>query len=368
MNDRMISILDNYDMTVLRTWKGRGAILCETEKGTRILREYAGPKDKLCVLEAVTKKLQDAGFLTDCLLRNKEGTLYCEDRDRTLYIVKEYREGRECAASDLSECVQAVHRLAQIHQVLRIPDEKEIRPVKIETEPQAGSVEDDTNVINPDNSDNKEELMDLPVEDHEYRFRLFMPEQEYERYNRELKRIWKHLREKSTKTDFEVFLLKYYGFFMEQAAEVLERMKKAKSTEYSVRQAGKGLLCHGDFQHHNILFTQNGMTVINYEKCMQDIQIRDFYLFFRKIMEKNNWNPTVGERLLNGYETVRTLEEKEREQLCLRLAYPEKFRKVVSYYYNSGKAWIPGKNREKLETLLLQEQAKQKVLKELGMV
>ena len=72
MNDRMISILDNYDMTVLRTWKGRGAILCETEKGVRILKEYTGPKDKLCVLEAVTEKLREAGFLTDCLVRNKE--------------------------------------------------------------------------------------------------------------------------------------------------------------------------------------------------------------------------------------------------------------------------------------------------------
>ena len=363
MNDRMISILDNYDMTVLRTWKGRGAILCETEKGTRILREYHGPKDKLCVLEAVTNKLQDAGFLTDCLLRNKEGTLYCEDRDRTMYIVKEYREGRECAVSDLPECVQAVHRLAQIHQVLHIPDAQELRPWKIETEPQPETASSDDGVTNVGDATDTE----MPEEAHEYRFRLFLPEQEYERYNRELKRIWKHLREKSTKTDFEVFLLKYYGFFMEQAAEVLERMKRAKSTKYSMEQAGKGLLCHGDFQHHNILLTQGNMMVINYEKCTQDIQIRDFYLFFRKIMEKNNWNPTVGERLLNGYEAVRALEEKEREQLCLRLAYPEKFRKVVSYYYNSGKAWIPGKNREKLETLLLQEQAKQKVLKELGM-
>lgn len=365
MNDRMISILDNYDMTVLRTWKGRSAILCETEKGIRILKEYAGPKDKLCVLEAVTRKLQEAGFLTDCLLRNKEGLLYCEDRDGIMYTVKEYQEGRECKTSDLSECVQAVHRLAQIHQILRIPDEQEIRPRKTEMELQPEKTDVDASVINVEDPHNTE-LTDMEQEEHEYRFRLFLPEQEYERYNRELKRIWKHLREKSTKTDFEVFLLKHYGFFMEQASEVVERMKKAKSTEYSRKQAEKGLLCHGDFQHHNILLTPGGMMVVNYEKCMQDIQIRDFYLFFRKIMEKNSWNPSVGERLLNGYETIRTLDEKEREQLCLRLAYPERFRKVVSYYYNSGKAWIPGKNREKLETLLLQEQAKQDVLRQLG--
>ena len=29
MNDRNIGLLDNYDIEVLRTWKGRGALCCE---------------------------------------------------------------------------------------------------------------------------------------------------------------------------------------------------------------------------------------------------------------------------------------------------------------------------------------------------
>ena len=82
-------------------------------------------------------------------------------------------------------------------------------------------------------------------------------------------------------------------------------------------------------------------------------------------MEKNGWNPSVGEQLLNGYTAVRPIEEQELRQFGLRLAYPEKFRKVVSYYYNSGKSWIPGKNREKLERLLAQEEARQSFLKTL---
>ena len=49
-------------------------------------------------------------------------------------------------------------------------------------------------------------------------------------------------------------------------------------------------------------------------------------------------------------------------QLRYRLAYPEKFRKIVNYYYNSGKAWIPGKNMEKLALLQEQEQQKQEFL------
>ncbi len=49
-------------------------------------------------------------------------------------------------------------------------------------------------------------------------------------------------------------------------------------------------------------------------------------------------------------------------QLYYRFAYPEKFWKIVNFYYNSGKAWIPGRNREKLENLLRQEEEKKAFL------
>jgi hypothetical protein len=36
----------------------------------------------------------------------------------------------------------------------------------------------------------------------------------------------------------------------------------------------------------------------------------------------------------------------------------------VNFYYNSGKAWIPGRNQEKLDRLISQEKEKQSFLKE----
>ena len=38
-------------------------------------------------------------------------------------------------------------------------------------------------------------------------------------------------------------------------------------------------------------------------------------------------------------------------ELYYRLAYPEKFWKIVNFYYNSRKVWIPEKNSEKLRVL-----------------
>ena len=36
VNDRSVSVLENYDFEVIRTQKSRNAILCETNKGCSI--------------------------------------------------------------------------------------------------------------------------------------------------------------------------------------------------------------------------------------------------------------------------------------------------------------------------------------------
>ena len=63
MNDRAVSVLENYEIEVLRTWKGRGAILCESDQGLLILKEYTGPKDKIIFQDALLRHIRGQGFL-----------------------------------------------------------------------------------------------------------------------------------------------------------------------------------------------------------------------------------------------------------------------------------------------------------------
>ena len=39
VNDRAVNLLENYDIEVLRTAKGRGAILCEAKQGYYIFKD-----------------------------------------------------------------------------------------------------------------------------------------------------------------------------------------------------------------------------------------------------------------------------------------------------------------------------------------
>ncbi len=47
MNDKAVNVLEQYDMTINRTFKGRGTIICDTDKGMRVLKEYKGKTEKL---------------------------------------------------------------------------------------------------------------------------------------------------------------------------------------------------------------------------------------------------------------------------------------------------------------------------------
>lgn len=318
MNDRAISVLENYDIKVLRTWKGRGTILFETNQGIKVLKEYMGPREKLPLIQEVLVKLREEGqFNVDYIMKNKEEQYYSLDRDQVAYIVKDFYDGRECNVKEPFECKQVAMLLAKMHKVMLLPSEQNI----------------------PD-----------------------LAMQEFEKHNRELTKIKKYVRSKSQKTDFELYLLKHYDLFLEKANHVTEAIKKEQLSKIYEDVLNRGTFCHGEFQHHNVIFQKESISVINFEKCMLDSQIRDLYYFLRKIMEKNNWSEEIGYDILEAYTTEKMLTQEEKKQLYYRFLYPDKFWKIVNFYFNTRKAWIPGRNLEKLEKLLKQEEAKNNFL------
>ena len=155
--------------------------------------------------------------------------------------------------------------------------------------------------------------------------------------------------------------MNYFDYFLEQALTVTEEWTQYRLGENEA-QGEQILFCHGDYQYHNILWDQENWFIVNFEKCLPDNPIRDLYLFMRKLLEKSNWSVSLGKELLSAYEEERPITALSRIDLYYRLSYPEKFWKIANFYYNSGKAWIPERNREKLEKLVAQEKEKQAFL------
>jgi CotS family spore coat protein len=166
--------------------------------------------------------------------------------------------------------------------------------------------------------------------------------------------------------DVESILIKDYkdpgDIPLEEARQLCEEWKEIELAASDSGEEVPLCFCHGDYQYHNILRQDRGFFLVNFEKCQADGPVRDLYLLLRKLLEKSEWDAEWGRVLLAAYESVRPLKPYERQDLVYRLSYPEKLWKIVNFYYNSGKAWIPEKNVEKLKTLESQREARRRFL------
>ena len=318
MNDRTVSILEQYDFSVEKTWKGRGSILFETNEGVYILKEYKGALSRLSFIAQRLQKIRENGY-TDIeeIVPNKEGEYFCTDYDRSTYIVKRYFEAKECNIRERVECLKGIQALGRLHNAM-------------------------TGIVVGDSL----EVDSLPL--------LF----ELRKRNTELRRVRRYLNEKGQKSEFERFLQKNYDFFYEKAVKTVELLEKENLKEWCKTIERKQSYCHGDYQYHNILMNDSDCYIINFEKMALDNPVKDVYFFARKLLEKNNWDLVLGRELIRTYNEERNLQEEDLLQLKYRFLYPEKFWKIVNFYFNSPKTWISCKNTEKLEILLYQEEVK----------
>lgn len=320
MNDRAVALLEQYDIEVQKVRKGRGGIICETPAGEMILKEYAGTEAKLQLQDRILKHIKEQQTIkTDLIIPTREGTLQVKDKDGINYILKTYPEGRECDISEKDECLLAMSLLGKLHNSMKDLEE-------------GGEPADDVLT-------------------------------EYEKHNKELIHIGNFLRKKKQKQPFEWELYRVLDSYIRQAGDVTEGWRKYVQDLDLTEPANT--YYHGSYQYHNIVCRNKEWYVINFEKCRPGSQMRDVYLMLRKLLEKNDWQPEFGKALLTAYTQERTLNIQESIDLYYRLAYPEKFWKIVNFYYNAPKAWIPQRNMEKLQMLLEQEENRQKFLKEL---
>lgn len=316
MIEQTQAILEQYNIEVVNVRKGRGNWIVNGTSGDFVLKEYSGSEEKAISQKKLTDFImENTGVVVQQLIENKEGTLFSKDRDGSNYTLQTYLEGRECNLKDAEECHLAISTMARMHKGMYIEVDK------------------------------------MPETMSPYSLK-----REFEKRNTELRRIRRYLKEKRNKNDFERFLYGNFNAFFEKALEVEEEWNHYE--KYSRFDGKEMVFCHGDYQHHNVWIGMQDVMVLQFEKYLTDLPSRDLYLFMRKLLEKNNWDKEVGLDVLKTYEKERPLPIMERISMIYRFAYPEKFWKIANYYYNSKKSFMPEKNTEKLDKLLIQEQQK----------
>lgn len=322
--DKTQAVLSQYDITPQRMKKGRGILILETEEGLLQLKEYTGPKERLTVQDELLKSLSGKKeWNVERILPNKEGCLYSLDPDKRAFLLLTLAEGKECNVTDKEECLVAASKLQKLHENMYLPEMRTAKP---------------------------------------YHF-----QDEVEKHTRDMARARKFIRSRKHFSEFELELLHLYDHFGMQADFVNALCRAEDLWEYEKNEAEKGSICHGDCQYHNILLNGRVVSFTGFEKWCYDVHIRDFYRFFRKIMEKNQWNQELGFAVLHEYEKQGEVPIPAKKLLFLHLCFPEKYWKIMNYYLNSRKSYISERNIEKCKALVKLENQRLAFLEQLIM-
>jgi CotS family spore coat protein len=190
------------------------------------------------------------------------------------------------------------------------------------------------------------------------------PNADFKRHTAELARARSFIRKKSHKDDFELAFLRAYDRCIGQAEAADSFLDTETMLALCEKQSAEKMYVHGDCTQHNIRIAPSGITFINFEKTGAHLQMKDVYLFMRKILEKNNWSFVLGQRLLDAYTSVNPLEKPELRYLCARFLYPEKFWKIANGYLNRRKSLPARRMQEKLVSFEEREQYRQEFLEQ----
>ncbi len=326
MEEKSIEFFEKYEIAVTGSARTRGAFRIDTEQGPKLLLPYSGSENRAAFEQSLLTTLREQGFLVDCYVANKEGSYVTQDEYGDSFLLKDWYFGDECNVRKPEQAMLAVRHLASVHTALT--------GVTFSGEELPGAIQ--------------KSLPEL-----------------FEKRNRELRRVRAFIREKKRKGYFETVYINTFSEFYDKAEAALCKAKENGCAGTLAKAVEAGRVCHGTYTHHNLLLLHNGsLATVNFDKACLGVQIADFYLFFRKLMEKTGWNRQLAEDLLSAYSLVRKVEPEEWQVFYLLLSYPEKFWKITNSYHNGKKSWIPQRTTEKLLAVLEQEREKEALLRE----
>jgi len=320
MDEKQAALLSQYDLTIYRANRVKGAWLLETDRGLKLFGGCPYSENRLKFEQKIKEHIRKQGFsAVDCYVETKDGNYLVQGPYNECFVLRDWYTGEECDAMNREHVLRTAKTLGRLHRCLT--------GVAIDTGEQEFCMQP--------------KMTELLL-----------------RRNRELRRVRAYIRAKKQKNSFEQNFLNQFSLQYEQAERATALLDASEYENcYSMARA-EGHMIHGNFTHHSVLLGEAQTAVTGFQKATAGIQIQDFYLLFRKILEKWDWNVEFGEAMISAYEEERLLPAQERRLLYVLLSYPEKFWKVANQYYNNRKSWIPEKNMKKLVQTM--EQAKKR--------
>lgn len=122
------------------------------------------------------------------------------------------------------------------------------------------------------------------------------------------------------------FLARYGPQFYLDGYRVWDQLQQLPLREYVHWERQHHRLAHRDLANHNWLIDKKQkIWLIDFDLAEYDSQLGDIWQMFTRIMAEHSLNDELFQRLLTSYESIRPLNDLEKEMLKILIGFPNEF-------------------------------------------
>lgn len=286
-----------YDLGIKKMQYNRSNYYLETNKGQYLLRKVNIPREQIAFEYEINKQLINKGFQAlEKIYLTKKQSPYAFQQDK-VYILQSYREVEEIDFKDEEDLRQILTVLGRFHKVAKY-------------------------IQTPDRKIENAAIKNI----YEY----------FQKRSAETKKIKNSISGISQKSKFEIMFNEDYRVY-----EALEHMALSLVNEdvalKLIEKAKKQFtLVHNEYTYHAVGKGKNKEYIINHlDACSYNIQLLDVANVLTKVMQKNNWDIRLLDKLVQDYVKVNPLSDEEYRVLKAMLIFPEKFASICHKYTTS---------------------------------
>ena len=185
------------------------------------------------------------------------------------------------------------------------------------------------------------------------------PQQMYKN-GRKLRSGSKILRKNGRYTEFDLMVLDCLPEMLEQmeaAQQFFHGEEYIRLAEQCDRERTFG---HGSYDDHTVLLGKGRNMITDFEQSCYMIPVSDLVTLMERALRKNDWDVSLGFRMLESYDRWHPLKKEEKGMVRALLAYPTRFCRLYNEAYQMKRSWVPISYKRKMEEWR-QQQEKRKV-------
>lgn len=323
---REFEIERQFDIKIETIKPNKGIYYLKTNKGERCLKRINYGPQKLLFVYGAKEHLIANGFNNvDRYYLNTEGEPYALVNE-DLYTLSQWIEGRECDFHNVDDIELAAKNLAAMHYASKGYDP-------------------------PENSKLKSDLGRWP---HLMEKRI-----------KALTKMRDMARKKNMKQNFDLVYIKNVEFYKNLAVRALNILKDSEYNALCEKSEVEKNFCHHDYTYHNIIVDKdNNLQVLDFDYCKREIRVYDLANFMIKALKKVDWNIDYAKRIIDAYNTVEPLEEKEYKVLLAFLIFPQRYWRLANRYYYNEVTWAQNTFNKKIQNIVNEQELYSKFIED----